>query len=133
MEGVNKIIRILLIDDDEDEHFFFLEALHKVNSGAICDCLANGKAGLAQLNSATTLPDYVFLDLNMPRMNGMEVLKTIKATSGIANIPVIIYSTSQSQDDMAQAKALGAAQYISKPNTINQLVDILLQLFNAQS
>ncbi|MDB5284922.1 MAG: phoB [Bacteroidota bacterium] len=121
----NKIIRILLIDDDEDDQYLFLQALREVDEQAICEGVLDGEAGLKKLKSAYILPDYIFLDLNMPKIDGMEVLKQIKETSGLKHVPVVMYSTSSSYHHLLQAKRLGAIEYVTKPTSIPELVKII--------
>ena len=74
------------------------------------------------------LPDYIFLDINMPRMNGRECLAELKKDIRLKNIPVIIYSTSTHSEDVELSIQLGAAYYLSKSSDIHQLPE---QIINA--
>jgi DNA-binding response OmpR family regulator len=71
------------------------------------------------------LPDLILLDLNMPRMNGFELLATIKSDAALAEVPVVVLSTSHAERDISAAKALGAADFFSKPMDIHQLVETI--------
>lgn len=67
------------------------------------------------------LPDLVLLDLNMPRMNGRDVLKAMKADPALARIPVVVLTTSEAERDIAQSYDLGAASYVVKPIDVEQI------------
>ena len=111
----------MLIDDDEDDRFFFKEALTDV-LGSV-DCLeANGCVeGLELLRKAEPLPHFIFLDINMPGMDGRECLKELRKDSKLKSIPVIMYSTSFSDKIIAELHALGASGCLNKPTDMNKL------------
>ena len=74
----------LVADDDEDDRFFFLEALRSIDPGITCMLASNGREALTLLQSDFfSLPDYIFLDLNMPLMNGLKCLEEIKKISSM--------------------------------------------------
>jgi len=121
-----KTLTCLLIDDDEDDHDIFKFALSEIDKEIICLTANNCYEGLQKLREAkAALPDYIFLDLNMPGMNGKECLMQIKNIPALQSIPVIIFSTSSVQADITQAKNLGAFDFISKPPSISGLVNLL--------
>ena len=70
-------------------------------------------------------PDFIFLDLNLPFMSGLEFLDHVKKQEQLQNIPVIIYSTSSRESDKKRAKELGAFEYLTKPNTMTELKQML--------
>jgi CheY-like chemotaxis protein len=74
----------------------------------------NGLDAIAKLKEALTLPDFIFLDLNMQLMNGKQTLAELKKDNRLQDIPVIIYSTSAYEEDVASSKKLGAAHYMTK-------------------
>lgn len=114
--------RILLIDDDEDDCFFFGTALEEFDTPVQFTYIRDSEAAVKQLcNDKDCIPDILFLDWNMPRLNGRECLFKIRSTPILADIPVIIYTTSQSQADKQEAKELGASYFLSKPPSIRQL------------
>jgi CheY-like chemotaxis protein len=122
----------LLIDDDRDDQEIFALALETVDPEFRCVIANNGYEGLKYLsNKSNPLPQYIFLDLNMPLMNGKECLIEIKKHSYLRNIPVIIYTTSSLQDDIIQTHKLGAADFITKPPNIPDLSAKLLKVFIA--
>ncbi len=110
----------MLIDDDADDRDMFCEALHVVDDSAECIAAQDGAEALGMLRIQDThLPDFIFLDLNMPRLNGQQCLSEIKKNRNLLHIPVIIYTTSKQQTDIDEAKSLGAAYFITKPNTFD--------------
>jgi CheY-like chemotaxis protein len=122
----------LLIDDDLDDQEIFTLALEKADRNFTCVIANNGFEGLKYLNNkANPLPHYIFLDLNMPLMNGKECLVEIKKQSFLRHIPVIIYTTSSLQDDVIQTRKLGAADFITKPPSIPDLSAKLVAVFKS--
>lgn len=119
---------IFMIDDDEDDRALFREAILKCNPNIEVLFAIDGVDALDILNSSWVLPDVIFLDYNMPRMNGVECLKELKITKNTKDIPVVMYTTS---GDRAQEKAilrLGADYYMRKTNTFDQLCHELNRL-----
>ena len=120
--------RVLLIDDDSEDHEVFIEQLSKYNADIKVISAFNGKQGLELLSAHD--PTWIFLDINMPGMNGMDVLKKIKETKTGKNIPVIMYSTSDGYNSKHIALELGATDYVRKPNTENGYVRIFRQILS---
>jgi DNA-binding response OmpR family regulator len=77
------------------------------------------------LNELPTMPEYIFLDLNMPRMNGKQCLAEIKRIKKLSDVPVIIYSTSKLESDITETRKLGATYYMTKPNLFTELRDAI--------
>ncbi|MCW3105085.1 MAG: response regulator receiver protein [Bacteroidetes bacterium] len=120
----------LLIDDDNDDHEFFTEAVESLNCKVELLHAMSGKEALSMLEKMEKrVPDFIFLDLNMPAMNGLQCLKKMKADERLKNIPVIMYSTSSSESDISTAIAGGATAYVIKPSSISTLVSGLQQFF----
>jgi CheY-like chemotaxis protein len=105
---------IMLVDDDKDDRFFFGMALKKSGEYEYRQA-ESGIAALEQLKAERVLPDYIFLDINMSNMNGKECLAELKKNERLKGIPVIIYTTSTSQEDQDSTRRLGAAYYLTKP------------------
>lgn len=121
-----------LIDDDVDDQEIFVMALDQLNIQFNCIVANNGNEALQKLKREPVLPDYIFLDLNMPRMNGKECLKELKKNERLQNIPVIIYTTSSSKADMEDTLKLGAAGFITKPFSLKDLTDTLTLFFQKE-
>jgi CheY-like chemotaxis protein len=83
------------------------------------------------LSASDTLPDYIFVDLNMPRMGGLQFLKEIKQTETLKHIPVIIYSTSSNPGDIAKTRELGAVSFVTKPSRFSDLCNFLQSLITS--
>ena len=120
---------ILLVDDDADDTELFLEAIGDIDAGITCYNAANGEEALQKLQqAASTKPDIIFLDINMPGMNGWQCLTELKASKLFWQIPVIIYSTSSAQRDRSIAAGLGALGFLTKPADYNELTKTLRML-----
>jgi len=118
---------VLLIDDDKDDQEIFQKELKKFNSSIKFLSAYNGQEGLDILNKHSA--DYIFLDINMPVMNGIDALKLIKKDESLKNIPVIIYSTSDGRAYKKMALDLGASSYFTKPTSIMGLHKMFSQIF----
>ena len=108
--------KIYLIDDDEDDQLFFKDAVRSIHADMKCCTANNGKVALDYLRTTDSLPDIIFLDLNMPVMNGFEFLDQLKNEVFFNKINVGIFSTSNAEIDKAKAKILGAKFFLTKPN-----------------
>jgi CheY-like chemotaxis protein len=121
----------LLIDDDRDDQEIFKLALQDVNDEVFCLTADDGIKGLQMLQPEEKfVPTYIFLDLNMPRMTGRDCLNALKSDPLLADIPVVIYSTSSDPKDIQDTKELGAAGYVVKQYSLASLKDILRRYFN---
>jgi len=119
---------ILLIDDDEDEHDIFRSALNQLSSNVAFDTAFDAGDALSRLASKQLEPDVIFLDLNMPMMNGEVFLSQIKNNHSLKDIPVIIFSTASSPSTIRTVKELGASDYITKPDSFEGLLNIMKPL-----
>ncbi len=130
---MNKKAIILIADDDDDDRFLIQSAL---DDYGLSNPIAFVKDGLALLdylhqnNDATV--GLILLDLNMPRMNGREVLKILKSEAKLRKIPVVVLTTSKAQQDIEDCYALGANCYIVKPTSFdifNETIFTLLKFW----
>jgi CheY-like chemotaxis protein len=119
-------LRVILIDDDEGDRLIFGEILEELDSNAIVEIMKGGEQLLKALtDDMTPLPHIIFLDLNMPNMNGLECLKEIRINKRYKDITIAIYSTSTSENDINQTFLEGANIYITKPGNYNELKAVL--------
>ena len=119
-------LNLLLADDDEDDCLFFKEALEDLSVESSLTTVNNGEQLMRELNTSTErLPDIIFLDLNMPRKNGIECLSEIKQMEHLKDMAVAIYSTSASETDIEETFVKGANVYIKKPNNFDDLIKTL--------
>jgi CheY-like chemotaxis protein len=120
------IRNFLLADDDADDTALFCEALTQVGPQLNCRTVENGRQLFTLLSSHEAyVADVIFLDINMPIMDGWECLKALRNDRKYLDIPVIIYSTSYMRRDVEKAYALGATLFITKPENFNELCLIL--------
>ena len=125
------LLRIILADDDEDDRNFFKEAMDSVKIKTEIVLLNDGVQLMNQLeNTGIPLPDMLFLDLNMPKKNGMQCLKEIRENDRLRNLTVAIYSTSASQKDIEETFVKGANIYIKKPNDFLKLKKIIADVIS---
>jgi len=118
--------KLFLIDDDAEDQEIFMDAVRHVDSSILCYSAPNGEAALKQLESeVVVLPDLIFLDMNMPKLNGKQVLREIKNTRALKAIPVIMYSTSFAPMDLEEIKNLGAVFHLLKPSRFEDLCKAL--------
>jgi CheY-like chemotaxis protein len=117
---------ILLIDDDIDDHEIFSAAVESVPGKFAYSACSSATKALEQLIDDLLKPDLIFLDLNMPVMNGQEFLTAVKSNEKLKDIPVIIFSTSSNRETIRVTKELGAKDFITKPDKFDSLV-LLLQ------
>ena len=119
----------LLADDDADDRFLFSEALKLVDPAIHCMMVGNGKEVLTILqNDFFSLPDCIFLDLNMPLMNGLECLQAIKKETAYQPVPVILYSTTLEKQAEEEIMKSGAYACFVKPSSPHELADCLQKL-----
>ncbi|GAC1530637.1 MAG: hypothetical protein NVS3B15_09600 [Sediminibacterium sp.] len=113
-----------LVDDDMDDQDIFKDALKEIDPSFKVVTAVNGIQAIQQLTKAIgSLPDFIFIDLNMPLMNGIHCLKEVKKITSLLSIPVIIYSTSSFSKDIEDAKKYGAFDYIVKPFCFQELCE----------
>ncbi|HWB24669.1 MAG TPA: response regulator [Chitinophagaceae bacterium] len=125
--------KVILIDDDPDDHEIFSMAISEASSGIACVLYDSAETALEELSKqGTTPPDYIFLDLNMPRMNGMQFLEYVKKDDALAGIPVVIYSTSILPSIKTQALQYGASDFLAKPTSHLELIKSLKKLLSIE-
>jgi CheY-like chemotaxis protein len=112
---------VMIVDDDADDRLFFKEAVQELNASVTCLEATDGAQALKTLKQQQALPQYLFLDLNMPIMNGIEFLRNISIDPVLKCIPIIVYTTSVSPDDMKVTSELGARYYLPKTAEISKL------------
>ena len=127
-------IFILIAEDDADDRFLlnaafeengFKDKLHFVENGVeLLDFLHS----ITQNNLSAKLPSFILLDLNMPKKDGREVLKELKQNPLYKKIPVIIFSTTNNEQEMRRCYELGANSYITKPNSFESLIKTIAVL-----
>ncbi|WP_339721125.1 response regulator [uncultured Paraglaciecola sp.] len=133
---IKKPITILMADDDEDDRLLTKEALEESKVLNNLLCVEDGVELISYLKrqgkyadvNAYPWPGIILLDLNMPRKDGREALKELKADPELKSIPVVILTTSKQEEDMAKGYGLGAASFITKPVNFEGLVELMKAL-----
>jgi CheY-like chemotaxis protein len=116
---------IFYTDDDRDDIAIFEDAVSEVDDHINLLTQPDGASLIHQLKNPPPVPSMVFLDWNMPGKNGDEVLVEIRGTESLKNIPVLVFSTSSSIENIETARKLGASMYVTKPNSFNDIVQII--------
>ncbi|MCD9017676.1 response regulator [Parachryseolinea silvisoli] len=120
---------ILYAEDDIEDFDFFSEILQEFNPKATALNAVNGLQAIEILQELTVLPNAVFLDVNMPTMDGKACLKALKGDETLKAIPVYVYSTGVSPRDIEQCMQLGAAAVITKPLSLDEARTSLGKVF----
>jgi len=129
MNTLPKYLPVLLADDDMDDRTLFSEAVTRIKVDIDLQLVKDGAELMDYLkNSAIIMPEIIFLDLNMPRVNGFECLAELKSTAAFKDIFVIIYSTTQSQKDIDEVYRLKANLFVRKPDSFSDLKNTLYQI-----
>ena len=126
-------IEVLLVEDDPGDVLMTREAfeahkltnrLHVVQDGADAMAFLRREGEYA----SAPRPDLVLLDLNLPRMDGREVLEAIKTDPSLANIPVVVLTTSEAEEDVLRSYSLHANAYVTKPVDFERFIDVVRQI-----
>lgn len=133
MDVLKKPVTILIADDDPDDRMLALEALNENRLTNNLYFVEDGEELLDYLYhrgqytdpASAPRPGMILLDLNMPRKDGRESVREIKADPELRDIPVVILTTSKAEEDIARTYDLGANSYITKPVTFEGLVEIM--------
>jgi CheY-like chemotaxis protein len=118
-----------LIEDDPDDQEIFIMALSAIDKDIDCTIFNDGVEALENFSNLNgQSPDFIFIDVNMPRMNGVECLKEIRKLERFVNTRVIMFSTSSDAKIINTAKELGANGFIVKPPSISSLQQKLQEI-----
>jgi CheY-like chemotaxis protein len=126
------ITAVLYVDDDQEDQEVFQEVLSKIQPALRCYLASSGNEAFHILWSLDEMPAAIYLDMNMPIQNGLEVLKALKSEARFSAIPTFVLTTSKSSQDIATANALGAAGYFVKPTSLTDVEELLRPLICAR-
>ena len=128
--GMERCRTLILPDDDADDRTFISDALREIDPNIVCLTACDGRDAIEKLEHCTDLPDYIFLDINMPVMDGKECLQQLKKHERLKNIPVVIYTTSNDPFEMSLYYSLGARCFLQKPNSYKKLLASLREFLD---
>jgi CheY-like chemotaxis protein len=120
---------IYFIDDDEEDALLFDSVIKSLNPHIRFVSFTHGHEALKALCSGCEKPDVIFLDINMPLIDGFECLTFLKTTPPLKSIPVIMFTTSKREKDIETCLRLGADYYLTKPNSYLELDQIVREFF----
>jgi len=123
---------IYLADDDNDDRDFFADAMSEIDSDVILKQTCDGIHLMDELLALSNkdLPEFIFLDINMPRKSGLECLEEIRNHENLKAVNVVMLSTSSAPENIQMAFALGATFYAVKPSTFEKLRSLLDEILN---
>jgi CheY-like chemotaxis protein len=134
---ISESITILMADDDSDDRMMAADAMRESRLGNTFRCVEDGQELMDYLNRTgkyavedAPRPGLILLDLNMPRKDGRQALEEIKRDPDLRRIPVVILTTSKTEEDVLRSYDLGANSFITKPVTFDRLVEIVRMLGN---
>ena len=132
MSNTNKAT-ILYVDDDNDDCIFLKTSIEDAGNNANVICANDGEEAVQYLNSISTdsLPSLIVLDLNMPRWDGKRTLQYLKSNPQLAEIPVVILSTSEREKE--HCRQMGAASYHIKPHHFIGYREIVASFFRVMN
>lgn len=121
---------ILYVDDDPDDRQLFIESVKAIDEHFICVVARDGLEALKYLEK-NDLPDVVFLDINMPLMDGKKCLAEIRRNKKTSALPVIIFTTSNDPGERGECEVLGASDFVRKPVSYLDMAAILASIFRS--
>lgn len=125
-------IPILLVEDNDDDVVLIRELFDEHQLIDIIHVAPDGEAALAYLQRQgiyedATLPNLVLLDINLPKLNGLEVLQVVKQDPNLRHVPIVMLTTSGREEDILQSYQHGASSYIRKPVSMQKLAEVAKQ------
>lgn len=128
-----KVIDVLLVEDDPGDVLMTREAFADNKVANRLAVVADGVSALAFLrkegeHADARTPDLVLLDLNLPRMDGREVLEAMKNDAALRSIPVVVLTTSEAEEDVVRSYSLHANAYVTKPVDFDRFIEVVRQI-----
>ena len=120
MRDSNRTVEVLLIEDNEADVELMRQGLRGTGASINLLVIMDGREALNFLEAKKTLPGIIILDLNLPGVNGFDLLKALKSNADLREIPVVIFSTSSARRDIERAYQLAANGYVRKPADLDE-------------
>lgn len=121
---------IFYADDDRDDRELFADALEEVDPGVKLVLAHDGREIIELLENQKDVPDFIFLDLNMPVMSGKETLKRLKSLDRLKSVPIIMYTTTSNKEEFKNLVLLGAAHCVVKGVSFQAIKDSLRMILS---
>ncbi|MEE3922281.1 response regulator [Micromonospora sp. BRA006-A] len=126
-------VRILVVDDDPGDVLMIEEALAESDVDKVIDVVADGQEAMSFLrregrHTEAQRPDVILLDLNMPRMDGRQVLGEVKGDESLRTIPIVVLTTSNADTDVVSSYTLQANAYVTKPIDLDDFNDVVRRI-----
>lgn len=122
-------IRCFLVDNDVEDQEIFILALREIDPLITCLVADGGRSAIDKFSlDPSFIPRFIFIDMNMPLMNGIDCLRELRKLEHLKEVPIYMYSTAEDQRLMSQVKILGATDFIIKPSSFRGLIDLLEKL-----
>lgn len=123
-------MRLLFVDDNDQDAFLMRQALEPLGEQVFLDVVTDGVAALRYLRrlapyETVSEPDLVLLDINLPGRNGFDILREIKSDAALRHLVVLVFSTSDMEEDIRRSFAHGASSYLVKPGSFKELKALL--------
>lgn len=133
MAASTKIIDVLLVEDDPGDVLMTREAFEDNKLRNRLSVVSDGVSALEFLRKEgehveAPTPDLILLDLNLPRMDGREVLQALKADADLRSIPVVVLTTSEAEEDVVRSYSLHANAYVTKPVDFDRFIEVVRQI-----
>ncbi len=127
---MNTLQNVLLADDDADDRMLFRDVVKDLGLKLSLHTVNDGVELMDFLHAAQQLPDALFLDINMPKKDGLACLREIKASPGLQTLPVIVFSNSENNILVELMRSEGAAYFVRKQHGYNKMLKLLNKLFS---
>lgn len=129
----SKVIDVLLVEDDPGDVLMTREAFEHNKVRNRLWVVADGVSAMDFLrkegeHAEAPTPDLILLDLNLPKMDGREVLQALKADESLRSIPVVVLTTSEAEEDVVRSYSLHANAYVTKPVDFDRFIDVVRQI-----
>lgn len=133
MNQPERVVEILLVEDDPGDVLMTREAFADYKLRNTLHVVDDGEKALQFLRQEgeyadAPRPDLVLLDLNLPRMDGREVLEAVKSDDGLASIPIVVLTTSEAEEDVVRSYSLHANAYVTKPVDFERFIEVVRQI-----
>ena len=124
--NTGKELVCFLVEDDADDREIFVLAISNLKKNILCITAQDGVEALEiRRNDEAFIPDYIILDLKMPRINGKQCLAELRKIQRLSDVPIIMYSTSAAPGEVQEIQEIGASHFFTKPSSLSDFIKIL--------